>query len=84
MAGTHKVVTQTPIAKVRKWVRPLNILYTVTCSVDPADFSVPDMIANDFCFSCTREAGVQAYEMLALPRDIEARQFSSAGYSLMN
>ena len=63
-------------------MRPLNILYAVTLSVDFAGLSVPDMIANDFCFSCMREAGVQAYEILALPRDIEAGQLRAAGYSL--
>ena len=66
----------------RSVVRAGYISYTITRSTDAGELNAPDTTANDFCFSCMRDAGVQAYEILAIPRDIEAGQLRDAGYSL--
>ena len=41
-----------------------------------------DLIADGFCLKCMKEAGVQADEILALPRDIDPEALKAAGYNL--
>ena len=81
-AGKYTVRIDTPMVEIRTWMQPLNILYAILRSTHASGFTAADLIANDFCCRCMKEAGVEAYEILVLPRDIDAGALKAAGYSL--
>ena len=81
-AGNYRIRVGTPMAKIQNWMQPHNIMYAVRRSMHASGSNAADLIADGFCFKCMKEAGVQADEILALPRDIDAGALKAAGYSL--
>ena len=62
----------------RSVVRAGYIWYAITRNTDAGELNAANTTANGFCLSCMREAGIQAYEIFAMPRDMEARQLRVA------
>ena len=81
-AGNYRVRVGTPMARILKWMQPRNIMYAIRRSMHASGSNAADLIADGFCLRCMKEAGVQAYEILALPRDFDAGALKAAGYSL--
>ena len=82
VAGNIKILVGTPMAKIKEWMGPGNIVYAIRRSIHANGSNAADLIARGFCLKCMKEAGVRADEILALPRDIDAGVLKAAGYSL--
>ena len=81
-AGNYRVQSRTPIDRIQKWMQPSGFMYAIQRNMHASGFNAAGLIADGFCFKCMKQAGVQADEILALPRDIDAGALKAAGYSL--
>ena len=81
-AGNYRVQSRTPIDRIQKWMQPSGFMYAIQRNMHASGFNAAGLIADGFCFKCMKQAGVQADEILALPRDIDAGALKAAGYSM--
>ena len=78
-AGNHIVQSDTPVARILKWMQPSNVMYAYQRRMHASGSNAANLIADGFCFRCMKLSGVQADEILALPRDIDAGALKAVG-----
>ena len=81
-AGNCIVQSDTSVARILELMQPNNVIYACQRRMLASGSNAADLIADGFCFRCMKLSGVQADEILALPRDIDVRALKAAGYSL--